>query len=113
MKLPSILFASVVTLPLLVVASQNESTWGKDLGPINDFMLNPTDENAAKKCTDAGGTVYRDDKHNERCHPRPPPSPPCVGKNNHGEHCDDDTTIAVTTNVSNGHGFPSDGKDDH
>jgi hypothetical protein len=51
MKLPSILFASVMTLPLLVVASQNDSTWGKDLGPINDFMLNPTDENAAKNAS--------------------------------------------------------------
>jgi hypothetical protein len=90
MKLPSILFAWVMVLPLFVLTTEGESAWGKDLGPINDFKLSPTDKNAAKKCTDAGGTVYRDDKRNEHCHPKPPPPPVCVGKNQHGEHCDDD-----------------------
>ena len=78
------------------------------LGSIDDYMLSRTDRDAAKKCTDAGGTVYRDDKRQEHCHPKRPPPPPCVSKSKHDdERCDDDDrdgdrrgTIGATTIVN-------------
>ena len=90
MRLPSILSASVVVFSLFVVTAGGQIARGSDPGPVNDYDVKSGDKGEEKKCTDAGGTLYRDDRNKEKCHPKPPKPPPCVSKNKPGDKCDND-----------------------